>query len=82
MILPNIPQFIIAYFAVLKAGGVIVAMNPNYKQNEFEFLFKDSDPKYVICLDKHREIIKDLEKKIPFARWDDPDNESGQKMEE
>ena len=58
LILPNIPQFIIAYFAVLKAGGIVVAMNPNYKQNEFEFLFKDSDPKYVICLDKHREIIK------------------------
>jgi len=62
LILPNIPQFVIAYFAVLKAGGIVVAMNPNYKQNEYKFLFEDSEPKYTICLDKHREIIKDLEK--------------------
>ena len=62
LILPNIPQFVIAYYAVLRAGGIVVAMNPNYKQNEFEFLFKDSNPKYVICLDRHREIIKNLEK--------------------
>ena len=62
LILPNIPQFVIAYFAVLKAGGIVVAMNPNYKLDEYEFLFKDSNPKYVICLDSQREIIKDLRK--------------------
>ena len=62
LILPNIPQFVVAYFAVLRAGGIVVAMNPNYKYKEFEFLFKDSGPKYVICLDKHREIINDLVK--------------------
>jgi long-chain acyl-CoA synthetase len=25
--LPNIPQFVIAYFGILKAGGVVVPMN-------------------------------------------------------
>ena len=63
LILPNIPQFVISYYAVLRAGGIVVAMNPNYKLNEYEFLFKDSNPKYVICLDRHREIIISLEKK-------------------
>lgn len=66
LILPNIPQFVIAYYAVLKAGGVVVAMNPNYKPGEFEFLFKDSGPKYVFCLDRHQDVIRDLSKKVPF----------------
>lgn len=34
LILPNIPQFVISYYAVLKAGGVVAAMNPHGKQNE------------------------------------------------
>lgn len=63
LILPNIPQFVIAFFAVIRAGGIVVAMNPNYKQSEFEFLFKDSDPDFVICMEKHKEIIKNLEGK-------------------
>ncbi|MDP2964683.1 MAG: long-chain fatty acid--CoA ligase [Pelolinea sp.] len=60
LILPNIPQFVIAYYAILKAGGIVVAMNPNYKLSEFQFLFKDSLPKYVFCLGRHQDIIMDL----------------------
>ena len=60
LILPNIPQFVIAYYAVLKAGGIVVAMNPNYKPSEFQFLFKDSLPRYVICLERHQELVKEL----------------------
>ncbi len=26
--MPNTPQFVIAYFGILKAGGVVVAVNP------------------------------------------------------
>ena len=60
LILSNIPQFVIAYYAILKAGGIVVAMNPNYKLSEFEFLFKDSLPKYVFCLERHQDIMWDL----------------------
>ncbi len=63
LMLPNIPQFVIAYFGILRAGGIVVAMNPNYKLNEFQFLFQDSDPRYVICLDIHQKIIEDLKKR-------------------
>jgi len=36
IILPNIPQFIIAYYGVLWAGGIVVAMKPNYIRDELE----------------------------------------------
>jgi long-chain acyl-CoA synthetase len=32
--MPNLPQFIIAYFGILKAGGVVVAVNPTYPPDE------------------------------------------------
>ncbi len=34
--LPKIPQFIIVYYGVLLAGGIVVAMNPNYTRDELE----------------------------------------------
>ena len=40
--LPNIPQFVISYFGILKAGGVVVPMNPLLKAPEIAFQLEDS----------------------------------------
>jgi len=63
VILPNIPQFIIAYYAVLAVGGIVVAMNHRYTQTELGFLFDQSGADYVFCLDSHLNIIKSIGKK-------------------
>lgn len=82
LLLPNIPQFVIAYFATLRAGGIVVAMNPNYKIQEYEFLFKDSAPSQVICLDRHLTLLEDIgipKKDILIARsveGENPPNDS------
>src|SRR5665647_3121556 len=34
--LPNIPQFIIAYFGILKAGAVVTAISPLHREREVE----------------------------------------------
>jgi long-chain acyl-CoA synthetase len=34
LIMPNIPQFVISYFAVQKIGGIVVATNPIYTSRE------------------------------------------------
>ena len=34
LFIPNTPQFVMAYFAVLKIGGVVVATNPLYSARE------------------------------------------------
>ncbi len=39
--LPNIPQFLIAYFGILKAGGVAVPLNVLLKAREIEFSLLD-----------------------------------------
>lgn len=50
LLLPNCPQFVIAYYAVLKAGGVVVPTNPTYKPREIEYQLKDAGARIVITL--------------------------------
>src|ERR1700733_5185267 len=42
VMLPNVPQFAIVYYGVLRAGGVVVPMNPLLKAREVEFYLSDS----------------------------------------
>jgi long-chain acyl-CoA synthetase len=48
MQLPNIPQFLIAYFGILKAGAVVVPLNPLLKGPEMAFHLGDSRAKILI----------------------------------
>jgi long-chain acyl-CoA synthetase len=43
IMLPNIPEFVVAYFGILKPGGVVVPINILYKAREIEFLLEDSE---------------------------------------
>ncbi|WP_072391828.1 long-chain fatty acid--CoA ligase [Hyphomicrobium sp. CS1GBMeth3] len=51
LFLPNTPAYVIYYFAVLKAGGVIVNYNPLYSVEELTFQVKDSETELMITLD-------------------------------
>ena len=56
--MPNIPQFIIAYYGILKAGGVVVASNPTYTDRELEHQLKDSGAQTIICMSRFYETVK------------------------
>ncbi|MDG6982589.1 MAG: long-chain fatty acid--CoA ligase [Nitrososphaerota archaeon] len=47
--LPNIPQLVIAYFGILKVGGMVVMCNPVYKERELEHQLRDSGAEVVIA---------------------------------
>jgi long-chain acyl-CoA synthetase len=51
IMLPNIPQTVIATYAVFKLGAVVVMHNPLYTERELEYQLKDSDSVCAICLD-------------------------------
>jgi len=46
--LPNIPQFLIAYFGILKAGSIVVPLNVLLKAPEVAFHLGDCSPKLLI----------------------------------
>ena len=48
LFLPNLPEFVIGFFAILKAGGVAAAFNPLYKEAEFIWQALDAGVKFAI----------------------------------
>ncbi|WIG57286.1 MAG: Long-chain-fatty-acid--CoA ligase [Ktedonobacterales bacterium] len=50
--LPNVPQFPIAFYGILKAGGVVVPTNPLYTQPEMEHQLRDAGVRMVVILDQ------------------------------
>ncbi len=43
--LPNSVEFVVAFFAVLQAGGIVAAMNPLFPKRELEFQVDNSKNK-------------------------------------
>ena len=51
IMLPNLPQTVIAFWAVLKAGCVVVMTNPLYMEKELVQHFTDAGVRFVITAD-------------------------------
>ncbi len=53
---PNVPWFPIAYFGILKAGGVVVPLNVLLKPREIAYHLKDSDAKAFLAFEGTPEL--------------------------
>jgi len=68
--LPNIPQTVIAYYAVLRAGGQVVMTNPLYVAREIEHQWFDAHCELAIVADfifEHR--IKPIRDQLPVQHY-------------
>jgi long-chain acyl-CoA synthetase len=68
IMLPNCPQYIIAAFAILKLGAVIVNINPSYTPREFLIVAADSTPRMVITLDALTPLVQGVRKETAFEQ--------------
>jgi long-chain acyl-CoA synthetase len=68
LLLPNSPQFVIAYFGLLKAGAVIVPLNPLYTARELAFHFEDSGTETVVTIPMFLEKAVELWGQTPLKR--------------
>jgi acyl-CoA synthetase (AMP-forming)/AMP-acid ligase II len=66
--LENCPQFVIAYFGILKAGGVVVAANPMFKEDELLYELQDSGTEIIIALDHLYPLVREIQKKISLSQ--------------
>jgi len=41
--MPNVPEWVVAYFAIARIGAVVVPMNTRYKTHEVEYILDDSE---------------------------------------
>jgi long-chain acyl-CoA synthetase len=58
LILPNCPQHIVAFYAVLRLGAIVVEHNPLYTPRELRHQFEDHGAKVVIAWDKVVESVQ------------------------
>lgn len=49
LMLPNIPQFLMCYFGILKAGGVVIPLNVLLKAPEVAYHLSDSDAMLLVA---------------------------------
>lgn len=68
ILIPNTPQFVMAYFAVLKAGGVVVATNPQYTEREIKHQANDSGMKLMILMSNYYELVKRVQPETDIAQ--------------
>src|SRR5690606_9995299 len=52
LLLPNCPQYVISYYAILGVGATVVPVNPLSTETELAFLFKDAGVRLAIALDR------------------------------
>ena len=61
LFLPNCPQFPIAYYATLKAGGIVVPCNPLYVARELEHQVNDAGAETIVVLSRFYPIVKQIQ---------------------
>ena len=59
LFLPNIPEFVLSYYAVEKLGALAVSLNVMLKRDEVEFILRDSGAKVLITVAQFLEQVPD-----------------------
>jgi long-chain acyl-CoA synthetase len=66
--MPNTPQFVMAFFGILKAGGVVVATNPLYTPPEIEHQASDAGIEYMFVMTNFYNTIKKAQPKTKIKK--------------
>jgi long-chain acyl-CoA synthetase len=57
IMLPNCPQYLISFFAIVRLGAIITNINPIYTPREVEMVARDSEMRAIIVLDLMAPIV-------------------------
>ncbi len=65
IMLPNVPQYPVAVAAILRAGFVVVNVNPLYTPRELEHQLKDSGARALIILENFAHTLQQVRASVP-----------------
>ena len=66
--MPNTPQFVMAYYGILKAGGSVVATNPLYTPPEIEHQASDAGIEVMFVMTNFYKTIKKAQPKTKIKK--------------
>ena len=68
IMMPNVPQYPVAVAAILRAGGVVVNVNPLYTPRELEHQLKDSGAKIIIMVENFATTLQQVLAAVPTKK--------------
>jgi long-chain acyl-CoA synthetase len=68
LMMPNVPQYPVAVAAVLRAGYVVVNVNPLYTPRELEHQLKDSGAKAIIMVENFATTLQQVLASVPTKK--------------
>jgi len=71
--MPNIPEWVIAYFAIARIGAVVVPMNTRYKPHEVSYILQNSEATTLFMVDTfvgidYLEMLGKIRGALPFLK--------------
>ena len=60
LVLPNCPQHVVAFYAALRLGAIVVEHNPLYTEEEMSFQLADHRPTVVVAWDKVAPMVRKI----------------------
>jgi long-chain acyl-CoA synthetase len=68
VMLPNVPQYPVAVAAILRAGYVVVNVNPLYTPRELEHQLKDSGAKAIVIIENFATTLQQVLAAVPTKK--------------
>lgn len=68
VMMPNVPQYPVAVAAILRAGLVVVNVNPLYTPRELEHQLKDSGAKAIVVLENFAAVLQQVIDNVPTKK--------------
>ncbi len=65
VMMPNVPQYPVAVSAILRAGYVVVNVNPLYTPRELEHQLKDSGAKAILIVENFAHVLQSVIGAVP-----------------
>ncbi|KQW68975.1 long-chain-fatty-acid--CoA ligase [Methylibium sp. Root1272] len=68
VMMPNVPQYPVAVAAILRAGYVVVNVNPLYTPRELEHQLKDSGAKAIVIIENFAHVLQKVMSAVPSKK--------------
>ena len=68
IVLPNCPQHVVAFYAVLRLGAIVIEHNPLYTARELRHQFEDHGARVAIVWDKVHDVVSAFPGDLPLDK--------------
>jgi long-chain acyl-CoA synthetase len=66
VLLPNCPQFVVAFYGILKARAVHVPVNPLFREHELAHELDDAGVEVLVALDRLMPLVESVRSRTPL----------------